>query len=66
MPIAVRRDGAKNVVAKIEFEFMKDGAEGDEIISRLVVVDVGKNDLGEDESSCIVEPAIPRRRTSRN
>jgi hypothetical protein len=53
--IVVKRDAAKNVVAKIEF--MKDGAEGDEIISRLVPKIVGKNDLGEDESSCIVEPA---------
>jgi hypothetical protein len=35
---------------------MKDGPEGDEIVSRLAVIDVGTDEDGEVVTSCIVEP----------
>ncbi|HVB15688.1 MAG TPA: AAA family ATPase [Stellaceae bacterium] len=53
--IAVKRDAAGQVIATVEF--MKDGAEGDVIASRLAVVDVGVDEDGEAISSCVVEPA---------
>jgi hypothetical protein len=54
--IAVRRDKAGNIIATVEY--MKDGPEGDEIISRLVPVDdIGVDEDGEPISSCIVEPS---------
>jgi hypothetical protein len=51
--IAVKRDKAGNIVATVEF--MKDGPEGDEIVSRLAVIDVGTDEDGEPVTSCIVE-----------
>jgi hypothetical protein len=53
--LAVKRDDVKNVVTTVEY--MKDGPEGAEIVSRLVPVVVGTNNLGEAEMSCFVEPA---------
>jgi hypothetical protein len=52
--IAVKRDAADLVIAKVEW--MKDGAEGDEIASRLKVVELGRDDNGEALTSCVVEP----------
>jgi hypothetical protein len=53
--IAVKRDANERVIAKIEF--MKDGPQGDEIISRLVVVEVGIDEDKEPITSCILEAA---------
>jgi AAA domain len=53
--IEVKRDKAGNIVATIEF--MKDGPEGDKIVSRLAVVDLGSDEDGERTSSCVVEPS---------
>ncbi|HZV07282.1 MAG TPA: AAA family ATPase [Gemmataceae bacterium] len=53
--IAVSRDAARNVVARVEF--MKDGPEGDQIISTLDAVTVGEDDEGDEITSCIVTPA---------
>jgi hypothetical protein len=52
--IAVKRDKAGNIVATIEF--MKDGPEDGEIVSRLAVIDVGMDEDGEPVTSCVVEP----------
>ena len=53
--IAVTRDAADNIVATVEH--MKDGPEGDEIASRLEVVEVGIDEDGEPITSCVVEEA---------
>lgn len=50
--ISVRRDAAKNVISTVEY--MKDGAEGDVINSRLEVVTVGKEPDGHPITSCVV------------
>jgi hypothetical protein len=50
--ISVKRDAADNIV--VEVEFMKDGPEGDKLVSRLVVVEVGTDDDGEVMTSCVV------------
>jgi AAA domain len=52
--IAVKRDAAENIVATIENA--KDAATGLEIVSRLVVVDVGKDEDGDPVTSCVIEP----------
>jgi hypothetical protein len=52
--IAVSRDAAKNVVVRVES--MKDGEEGDEIVSRLQPVTVGEDEDGDAVTSCIVVP----------
>lgn len=60
--IAVKRDAADNIIATVEH--MKDGPEGDEIASRLEVVDVGFDEDCAPITSCVVEPAeksAPRR-----
>jgi hypothetical protein len=51
--LAVRRDTADNIV--VEVEWMKDGPEGQTVISRLKSVEVGLDDDHEPISSCIVE-----------
>jgi hypothetical protein len=43
--IAVKRDEADRIIATVEY--MKDGPEGDEIVSRLAVVDVGDDEDGD-------------------
>lgn len=58
--IAVTRDGATgDIVAKVDW--MKDGAGGDEIVTRLQVVEVGSDEDGEPITSCVVLPADPNR-----
>ena len=52
--IAVKRDTADNIVATIENA--KDAPTGLEIVSRLVVVDVGKDEDGDPVTSCVIEP----------
>jgi hypothetical protein len=54
--IAVRRDDDGNIVAKVEW--MKDGQEGDEIVSQLEVRNVGTDGDKEEITSCVVRPAI--------
>lgn len=54
--ISVRRgEGSKVIVASIER--MKDGEEGDEIVSRLEVVAVGNDEDGDPITTCVVVPA---------
>jgi hypothetical protein len=53
--IAVRRDATDNVVALVEF--MKDGPQGDEIVSSLEQVTVGTDDDGDAITSCVIQPA---------
>jgi hypothetical protein len=53
--IAVKRDTAGQIIATLEW--MKDGPEGDAIVSRLRVIELGENDTGETISSCIIEPS---------
>jgi hypothetical protein len=50
--ISVRRDQAKNVVTSVEY--MKDGPEGDTLVSKLLVVEVGKEPDGHPITSCVV------------
>ena len=50
--LAVKRDAAGNIVTTVEF--MKDGPEGDEIVSALEQVTVGTNDDGDAITSCII------------
>ena len=52
--IAVSRDEANNIIATVEW--MKDGVEGDVIMSRLEIVDLGIDDDGEPLTSCILVP----------
>lgn len=53
--LAVKRDAADNIVVTVER--MKDGPEGDTLLSRLEVVDVGADADGDAISSCTVAPA---------
>src|SRR5262249_40585497 len=52
--IGVVRDTVKNIVATVEH--MKDGQEGDQITSRLEVVEVGTDTDGDVITSCIIAP----------
>jgi hypothetical protein len=57
--IAVTRDGATgDIVVKVDW--MKDGAGGDEIVTRLEVVEVGSDENGEPITSCVVLPTDPK------
>jgi AAA domain len=59
--IAVKRDAAGNIVATVEW--MKDGPEGDTVVSRLDPIEVGTDADGEPITSCVVvaaEGAAPR------
>jgi len=61
--LAVRRDASDAII--IEVEFLKDGAAGDTIASRLTPVDVGKDSDGETISSCVIEPCdVPKAGTA--
>lgn len=51
--LAVKRDDAKNIVASIDY--MKDGPDQAEIVSRLIQVVVGEDEDGDEITSCIVE-----------
>ena len=55
--VAVCRDANNNIVARVEY--MKDGAEGDEIGSRLEVVEVGIDEDGDTITSCVLVPTDP-------
>jgi len=52
--LAVKRD-TSNIIL-VEVEFLKDGAAGDVIASKLEVAEVGKDDEGETISSCVIRP----------
>jgi hypothetical protein len=52
--LAVKRDAADNIVVMVER--MKDGPEGDSLISRLEVVEVGTDTDGDPISSCVIVP----------
>ena len=53
--IAVRRDAANNILAEVAR--MKDGAEGEVIVSKLEVEEVGADVDGDAITSCVVLPA---------
>jgi hypothetical protein len=53
--IAVKRDAADRIITTVEF--MKDGPEGEEIVSRLAVVEVGDDEDGDAITSCVIEAA---------
>jgi hypothetical protein len=55
--IAVKRDEEDKIIAVVEH--MKDGPEGDTIVSALEVVDVGTDEDGERITSCVIVPADP-------
>jgi hypothetical protein len=55
--IAVTRNRAGQILAKVEW--MKDGAEGEEIASTLQTVEVGHDEDGEPITSCVVVAADP-------
>ncbi len=52
--LAVKRDTLGNVVTKVEW--MKDGPEGDTVVSRLEAVEVGIDQDGDPITSCVVVP----------
>jgi hypothetical protein len=52
--LAVKRDAANNIV--VEVEWMKDGPEGDEIVSRLEPIEVGTDADGAPIDSCVIVP----------
>lgn len=56
--IAVKRDKSGNIVAIVEY--MKDGPDGDEIVSRLDIVHVGVDEDGESIVSCVIKPVDAR------
>jgi hypothetical protein len=51
--IAVKRDDVKNIIATIEY--MKDGPDEAELVSRLETVDVGFDEDNEAITSCVIE-----------
>jgi hypothetical protein len=53
--ISVKRDPQANIIVKVEY--MKDGPEGDEIVSRLDPVKVGTDTDGDEITSRVVVPA---------
>jgi hypothetical protein len=53
--IGVRRDAAGLIVADVEY--MKDGPEEGQVVSKLEVVDVGVDEDGEAITSCVIVPA---------
>ncbi len=63
--IGVVRDAANNIVATVEL--MKNDQEGDQIISRLEVVEVGSDADGDKITSCVIVPvdgATPMRKAA--
>ena len=52
--ISVKRDGAGNIVA--ELELSKDGEAGIQFVSRLRVVEIGRDQDGDVITSCVVDP----------
>ena len=53
--IAIKRHSNGTIVATVEW--LKDGAEGAQICSRLEIVDLGQDDDGEPMTSCVIVPA---------
>jgi hypothetical protein len=62
--LAVKRDGSNNIVVNVEH--MKDGPEGDTLTSALERVVLGKDDDGDEISSCVVVSAEPAPRSATN
>ncbi len=60
--IAIKRDDAGAITTTVEW--MKDGPEGDEICSRLEVMEVGVDEDGEPIKSCVIIEAEPAKRTT--
>src|SRR5262245_17378908 len=61
--LSVKRDTGGTII--MEVEYMKDGAQGDRIASRLEPVTVGTDEDGEDITSCIVVPVdVPTKTAS--
>jgi AAA domain len=56
--LAIRRDKGTGTITVL-VEWLKDGAEGDQIISRLDVIEVGMDDDGEPITSCVIVEADP-------
>jgi hypothetical protein len=52
--LAVSRDAADNIL--VDVEWLKDGREGDRIVSRLEPLDVGTNDDDDPIASCVIVP----------
>lgn len=52
--LSVSRNAVGNIVMTVEY--MKDGAEGDCIVSRLEQIEVGEDEDGEPITSCVVMP----------
>ena len=52
--LAVKRDAAENIVVTVER--MKDGSDGETIVSKLEAVDVGTDVDGDVITSCVVVP----------
>ncbi len=58
--IGVKRDSADCIIAEVELA--KDGPQGEQIVSRLEVVEVGLDEDGEPITSCVIVPdetAVP-------
>jgi hypothetical protein len=60
--LAVKRDGAGNIV--VTLECMKDGPEGEVIVSKLARVELGTDDDGDPITSCVVIPSESTRAAS--
>jgi AAA domain len=60
--LSVSRDAAGNIVMTVEY--MKDGPEGDTIVSRLEQIEVGEDEDGEPITSCVVVPTDGDSRTN--
>ena len=56
--ISVKRDAADNIVT--ELELAKDDAIGQQVVSRLRVVEIGRDDDGDPVTSCVIEAADDR------
>ncbi len=61
--IGVKKDGAGLITTIVEY--MKDGAEGEETVSRLDVVEVGFDEDHEPITSCVIVPAAEDERAGK-
>jgi hypothetical protein len=52
--LSINRDAGGNIVMTVEY--MKDGAEGDRVVSRLEQIEVGEDEDGEPITSCLAMP----------
>ena len=59
--IKVIRDDQNLII--VEIEDMRDGPEGAQLLSKLVVVDVGQDNAGRPLTSAVIEPVDPRTRS---